>query len=1230
MSNLDLTRFLPPASRHISGARLQQGRALLDTDFNEAAEARALLARDTVLSIVGPLASPDDGFLPDLSAGQTLTATTVTLGSFFEVFVTDWALGPGTVYVGGLRFTQDELEPVVFQRDYLQMGPGTAPRAAVGRYRQLAVLHGWEQSVTAVEDGELTEAATGGADTTTRIHRRKRVEVYLVNGETCADAFAEVLDEIAEPGAIYDAATASLRSNARLQIRFVSEANDECPACRPRLAGRYLGSEAHAVRIMLATPTSYVWALDTSPLYRVKLVMEGSGVARIEFLTPPKDKFLEPRHGAVVELLPWASLLRNGTPQSGKIFGQTVVNEKVSTLVGFFSEAIAPYDAATRSLRVRLSNETLNKIGITQAKGQPAADTAAQEALKTGEPPTEDVIALQWDARHPCAGELSQPSGGSGFTASLYMRVWHTKGDDSVLLVPTAAPKPLGRTGLVPHFSGAGIAGDTWTVAVSPLRNDVVLPLDLLQAGGVPPHGPQRVLAPLALIEWDSPFGLTHRVVSVTDCRPSLPRVTDRGCCTVWVGPGDEGDTDSIQDAVHRLPASGGRICILPGTYREEVRVFGRRNVTIEGCGPGSEIVSPAEPSLPGVFSVEPVGGIAAVTIRRLSIAASGQAGVHATGRGIEIHAASVHCEPGRGGTPARSTVVILDGSDLRITGCRLSLASATSPHAALYVECPGGDALVEGNTVEALEGEGSASAWGGIHVAGGSRGVEIRGNRIAGGYGSGITFGSVTFRARNGDVRRHEGAGVGQSDEDPPAATGRPVPVAFEPSETDPVARDFFPEPDAEITEVLVADNHIEGTGGSGIASLAIRVDHREEAVGAPLCMRERMFRVRNLSIRDNVIARCAARPPAEPALPWVAGGIALSAVVDLAVRGNTIAGCGAAADVPACGIYLAQGLRIEIRSNRLRANGPRIVASRATALGGGIVLSAPEFFDVANAGATDPRIDTVCVAGNVVEQPDGAALVLVGTGPAIITANHLETGGSSGSLTLPGVTTVLVALLGPPAEAVDIPPNEPDPQRWRQPVGSQEFLAARAQTLFGDRGGGALLSGNTVVSHRRDEGPNDVASGRVALLALSTDAVTVVSNTVALRGGRAGFFADALLVGATAAASANAFTETVGATDCSLAVAAPMLALGAENTATHCVVVYGGPNDGNPDYEESRDNLVLLRPLEGGCAIVAGNLRDPLAGLIARLFDLGAPGNLGPQDLVNRFTFAPRGGGQ
>ena len=41
----------------------------------------------------------------------------------------------------------------------------------------------------------------------------------------------------------------------------------------------------------------------------------------------------------------------------------------------------------------------------------------------------------------------------------------------------------------------------------------------------------------------------------------------------------------SIQEAVQRLPAEGGEICIHPGEYDEHVLIENRSNITITGCG---------------------------------------------------------------------------------------------------------------------------------------------------------------------------------------------------------------------------------------------------------------------------------------------------------------------------------------------------------------------------------------------------------------------------------------------------------------------------------------------------------------------------------------------------------------------------------------------------------------------------------------------------------------------
>ena len=108
------------------------------------------------------------------------------------------------------------------------------------------------------------------------------------------------------------------------------------------------------------------------------------------------------------------------------------------------------------------------------------------------------------------------------------MRVWHRLDADAdpVLLDTAAGPNNhtlLRRQGLLPEFTGGGRAGDFWIVTVRPNTPQQVTPWNLTQGGGVPPHGPRHLFAPLSLISFRPPVAGEHAntevVDSVQDCR---------------------------------------------------------------------------------------------------------------------------------------------------------------------------------------------------------------------------------------------------------------------------------------------------------------------------------------------------------------------------------------------------------------------------------------------------------------------------------------------------------------------------------------------------------------------------------------------------------------------------------------------------------------------------------------------------------------------------------------
>jgi Family of unknown function (DUF6519) len=1204
MPNADISRHLHQPRKHYSSARLQQGRPLLDSDFNEGAEARADLWRAALVDIVGAAGSQDDGFMPALKVGDTVAAKLVRFGASTQAFVLDYPLKAGSMFVGGSRWEQAAAEPVIFQRGFLQMGAATAPRAGLGEQRQLSYLRGWEQPVTAVEDGEMLEPSLGGADGAARVRRVRRVEARNVQATDCAAAFAEVLEDLGHGDtATYDAATCELRSNARLRMTFQGSPAGECGPCQPSLEGRYLGGESHAIRIMLTAPDRYVWAYDNAaPLYRVRLVLDGAGGSRVEMLTPPKDTFHHPRQQTVVEFLPWEALLDNGRAQDGPSPGATFVNERIAARVGILAEVDGPYDPAARTFHVRLAPGSAQQIGVGTGTTDGKVDKQAAANLKTGTVPEQDGFALRWDPQHPFDEQLN-PTDNSpdGFVTYLYMRVWHLKQTDDALTIPTSSDRPLGLTGLVPVFTGRGRAGDFWTVTVRPEAPDEILPREITLPAGVPPHGPREVVAQLCLLTWRSLTGADHEVVHIDDCRPTLPALTQRGCATYEVGP--EGDFETVQAAVDALPASGGRIQVRAGVYREEVRIAGKSNVVVVGCGLRTRIESPPAASGEALVHVELGDAGHDVTLRDLAVRADGQLGVRVVGgRRVELRRLVFRQTPGRSNT-LRSAVHVLGTGDVRITDCRVEMNRGFTHHAAVYLDAPAG-AVVERTTVETLPARERRDtfAWGGIHVAGGSRGVELRDNVIRGGRGHGVTLGSVVFRALDGTRLGLEGAGRGQSNPAPPfSATGVFTPVTLDPDGTG--AREFFPEPQAAVDDLVVSGNRIEGAGGSGISSLALQVVHDERATRAPLCFRRTTFALTNSVIEDNRLAGNARQRATSDGENVAVGGIVLSDAANVTVRRNLVEGSGAATNAPVCGIGVARGAHVSVVGNRVRGNGPPAGLPPPPEPGGagspryhgGIVLAPPQSREAEPPGNLQVR-------RNVVDQPAAPALLVLSRGACQVTANHLHTHGPPGPLL---TATVLIFSTGKPWEAVDLPEGEPNLDRWQQPNGSREFLNGRAQALPEGDGGALCFNGNQVTTNAQST--SDV--GGFAATLISLDHLSALGNQFAARGLERSPLPQVAAVGLTTDVSVNRVAESVDRTDISLGVSGTMLTACADNILTHCPVVFSCGLNRSPEFFVAEDNLVWLRPPTGTCDETGGRVLENLQRFCGLFGRIGGP---------------------
>src|SRR5262245_7288241 len=112
MGTVDVSREITDFRKRYKGVRAQQGRLFTEDDFNEAMRLDAESMRRTHLDVIGPVGSPDNGFLP------VAPPAPLPVGSRVQ-----FTISAGTLYLGGLRLEQALAEPFHEQKDWLNFDP---------------------------------------------------------------------------------------------------------------------------------------------------------------------------------------------------------------------------------------------------------------------------------------------------------------------------------------------------------------------------------------------------------------------------------------------------------------------------------------------------------------------------------------------------------------------------------------------------------------------------------------------------------------------------------------------------------------------------------------------------------------------------------------------------------------------------------------------------------------------------------------------------------------------------------------------------------------------------------------------------------------------------------------------------------------------------------------------------------------------------------------------------
>ena len=325
----DVTRATFDPARHFGSVRLQQGRVVLDADWNEQADIVAhrhhTTARDLVGGCGGPLHAAAFGVVADPGTLPQEARDALAAAGVLPLAAGDVLLGAGRYYVNGVLCECERPFSLLHQPD-----PPGAPPLAEGRH--LLYLRVWERHLTWLDDASLREVALGGPDTATRARVVWQVgSLPLAAGEHC-------LSEVEAWNALTAPSTGTLRARAE------SDAAAPTPCAVAADAGyRRLENQLYRVEIHRAgglNQATFKWSRDNGSVVTAVRGFDGQDV---EVGEVGRDELLAFATGQ------WVELVHDGLELAGEP-GELFEVSSVDPAAGVvrLAAAPAPVDAALR------------------------------------------------------------------------------------------------------------------------------------------------------------------------------------------------------------------------------------------------------------------------------------------------------------------------------------------------------------------------------------------------------------------------------------------------------------------------------------------------------------------------------------------------------------------------------------------------------------------------------------------------------------------------------------------------------------------------------------------------------------------------------------------------------------------------------------------------------------------------------------------------------------------